>query len=152
MSDGRSSNLYLDYLENIKDLFCFFKIDSSGRMSVAQLRNIIKRISRHIPGINLEPLIHEIEMNFDGFMRVEDLANLMCREFSEQDDERDLINAFIILDRDKDGFLSKKELATALSQLGDGFTEKEIQEIINQVDSDSGGKINFMEFARLMTM
>ena len=151
--DHRSSFVYLDYLQSIEELLSTFDSNTKGKVSPSEVQAILAKISRNVPGINLEPLINEITQNFTGCIRVEDLVDLMWNGITDQDYyEKDLVNAFLILDNDKDGFISKKELTIALSQLGDNFSEEEVQELMDEVDVDCDGKINFIEFAKLMTL
>lgn len=58
--------------------------------------------------------------------------------------------AFEIFDRDKDGKISKKELGTIMRNLGQTPTEVELTEMINEVDIDGNGTIDFREFLGLM--
>ncbi len=58
--------------------------------------------------------------------------------------------AFEIFDRDKDGKISKKELGTVMRNLGQNPTEVELTEMINEIDIDGNGTIDFREFLRLM--
>lgn len=58
--------------------------------------------------------------------------------------------AFDLFDQDKDNFISTKELGDVLKKLGRELTEKELHEIISEVDDDKNGKIDFKEFLDLM--
>lgn len=58
--------------------------------------------------------------------------------------------AFSLFDRDGDGSITTKELATVIRSLGQNPTEAEIQDMINEVDTDGNGTIDFGEFLDLM--
>jgi len=58
--------------------------------------------------------------------------------------------AFEIFDKDRDGKISKKELGTVMRNLGQNPTEVELTEMINEVDIDGNGTIDFREFLGLM--
>lgn len=58
--------------------------------------------------------------------------------------------AFEIFDKDRDGKISKKELGTVMRNLGQSPTEVELTEMINEVDIDGNGTIDFREFLGLM--
>lgn len=58
--------------------------------------------------------------------------------------------AFEIFDRDKDGYITIKELGEIMKNLGQSPSEAELQDMINEVDIDGNGNIDFKEFLGLM--
>eukprot|EP01026_Neomeris_dumetosa_P037565 TRINITY_DN30455_c0_g1_i1.p4 TRINITY_DN30455_c0_g1~~TRINITY_DN30455_c0_g1_i1.p4 ORF type:complete len:150 (-),score=34.44 TRINITY_DN30455_c0_g1_i1:512-961(-) len=58
--------------------------------------------------------------------------------------------AFALFDKDGDGTITTKELGTVMRSLGQNPTEAELQDMINEVDSDGSGTIDFPEFLNLM--
>jgi calmodulin len=58
--------------------------------------------------------------------------------------------AFQVFDKDNDGMITTKELATVMRSLGQNPTEQEIQEIIKMYDKDESGTIDFNEFFNLI--
>ena len=58
--------------------------------------------------------------------------------------------AFEIFDKDKDGFITIKELGEIMKNLGQNPTDAELQDMINEVDIDGNGNIDFKEFLGLM--
>ena len=59
--------------------------------------------------------------------------------------------AFDIFDKDKDGYITIKELDQIMKKLGQAPTESELQNMINEVDIDGNGTIDFREFLGIMT-
>lgn len=55
-----------------------------------------------------------------------------------------------MFDKDGDGTISAKELGIVMKQLGLNPTEDEIMEMMNEVDEDGNGEINFTEFLTIM--
>ena len=58
--------------------------------------------------------------------------------------------AFDILDKDKDGYITIKELKQIMKNLGQAATEAELQYMINEVDINGSGTIDFREFLGIM--
>eukprot|EP00434_Breviolum_minutum_P027559 symbB.v1.2.024376.t1/scaffold2304.1/size82843/2 len=69
------------------------------------------------------------------------LVNEQIAEFKE---------AFSLFDKDGDGTITTKELGTVMRSLGQNPTEAELQDMINEVDADGNGTIDFPEFLSLM--
>ena len=60
--------------------------------------------------------------------------------------------AFSLFDKDGDGTITTKELGTVMRSLGQNPTEAELQDMINEVDADGNGTIDFPEFLTMMAM
>ena len=58
--------------------------------------------------------------------------------------------AFNLFDKDSDGVITVKELGSAMRSLGQNPTEKELAEMINEVDLDRNGALEWEEFLKLM--
>jgi calmodulin len=56
---------------------------------------------------------------------------------------------FDLFDKNKDGSIVTKELGDVMIALGANPTQSELQEMINEVDKDGPGKIEFKEFLEL---
>ncbi|KAI9332063.1 hypothetical protein BDR26DRAFT_869592 [Obelidium mucronatum] len=58
--------------------------------------------------------------------------------------------AFSLFDKDGDGTITTKELGTVMRSLGQNPTDGELQDMINEVDGDGNGNIDFEEFITMM--
>ena len=58
--------------------------------------------------------------------------------------------AFKIFDRNNDGQITQDELKLLLNNIGQKPSDSEIQDMINEIDIDGDGKINFDNFITLM--
>eukprot|EP00094_Tigriopus_californicus_P002958 TCALIF_02850-PA protein Name:"Similar to Calmodulin (Pneumocystis carinii)" AED:0.11 eAED:0.11 QI:350/0.5/0.4/0.8/1/1/5/0/217 len=61
-------------------------------------------------------------------------------------------DAFFEFDTDHDGVINCKELGQVLKALGLNPTEAELQDMVNEVDKDGTGSIDFPEFLAMMAM
>lgn len=62
----------------------------------------------------------------------------------------DLVEAFNIFDKDKDGFITVKELESATLALGYNLTNEEIRNLVSNYDKDASGNVDISEFRALM--
>ncbi|XP_060102007.1 calmodulin-like [Heteronotia binoei] len=81
----------------------------------------------------------------------------MAHELSEEQIAV-LKEAFSHFDKDGDGNITPEELGKALRSLehvlihlGEKFTDEKMEAMIEEVDADGNGKVNYQEFLRLMT-
>ncbi|KAL3846704.1 hypothetical protein ACJMK2_017672 [Sinanodonta woodiana] len=58
--------------------------------------------------------------------------------------------AFSMFDKDGDGTITTKELGTVMRSMGQNPTEEELANMIDDVDVDGNGRIDFNEFVTMM--
>ena len=86
------------------------------------------------------PFLPSFQQNFNTNM-ADQLTEEQIAEFKE---------AFSLFDKDGDGTITTKELGTVMRSLGQNPTEAELADMINEVDADGNGTIDFPEFLTMM--
>ncbi|XP_046933684.1 calcium-binding protein 5 isoform X1 [Lynx rufus] len=78
-----------------------------------------------------------------------------CIPFQErplgQDEIEELREAFLEFDKDRDGFISCKDLGNLMRTMGYMPTEMELTELGQQIRMNLGGRVDFDDFVELMT-
>ncbi|KAM3273876.1 hypothetical protein ACQJBY_043195 [Aegilops geniculata] len=72
---------------------------------------------------------------------MDELSQEQIQEFRE---------AFKLFDKDGDGTITTKELGTVMRSLGQHPTEGELKDMVEEVDADGSGTIDFNEFLGLV--
>ncbi|GBG72464.1 hypothetical protein CBR_g12038 [Chara braunii] len=63
---------------------------------------------------------------------------------------KELMDAFQVFDADRSGMISADELVVLFKSIGIQLTEEETSSMINEVDSNGSGTLEFIEFVRMM--
>lgn len=58
--------------------------------------------------------------------------------------------AFSLFDQDRDGKITSRELGTVMRSLGQTPSESEVADMINEIDMDNDGTVDFPEFLTMM--
>ena len=73
----------------------------------------------------------------------------MLNEISSQK-KNEYLETFKIFDKNNDGQITQDELKQLLNNIGQKPSDSEIQDMINEIDIDGDGKINFDNFITLI--
>ncbi|GKV04279.1 hypothetical protein SLEP1_g16455 [Rubroshorea leprosula] len=104
-------------------------------------------------GLNFEDFValhQSLDETLFGFDSKEEEAVESTAAISQE--ESDLTEAFKVFDEDGDGFISAKELQVVLGKLGlpEGREISRVEQMINSVDSNKDGQVDFFEFKNMM--
>ena len=96
----------------------------------------------------MESTINTLDMNGNNYIDyTEFLAASMDQKIFMK--EENLRHAFSYFDKDKDGLITVKELRNILQDT-EAISDQELEEIIQEADSNSDGTVDFEEFLSMM--
>ncbi|KAG7155393.1 Troponin C-like 6 [Homarus americanus] len=102
---------------------------------------------------HLQEVISETDEDGSGEIEFEEFAALAAKFLSEEDEEalkKELKEAFRIYDRGGNGYITVHTLKEILRELDNKLTEDNLDSIIEEVDEDGSGTIDFNEFMKMM--
>ena len=67
----------------------------------------------------------------------------MMAKKHQVDPEQELREAFRVFDKNGDGFISAEELRIVMTSLGERLTDKEVDDMLKEADSNNDGKIDY---------
>ncbi|XP_072032931.1 neo-calmodulin-like [Amphiura filiformis] len=82
-------------------------------------------------------------IDFRSFIKV------MAKKMQAVDFEVEIKEAYRVLDKDGNGFVSVKEFRYIMSHAVDNLLEGELQEMIEDLDRDGDGQIDYEDFAHI---
>jgi len=147
-----SKNQDMDMLRNaeFKEAFDEFDTDGSGTISPEELLGVLRAMGQNPTEDELLNLVMEVDIDGNGTIEFEEFLNMMKKKANETDEEADLREAFKIFDRNKDGWITMKELKKVASMLGTMLTKEELDEFMAEADADGNGKLDYDEFVKML--
>ncbi|GAB2300416.1 Calcium-dependent protein kinase 19 [Dionaea muscipula] len=143
-----AENLSEEEIVGLKEMFNNMDTDRSGTITLEELKVGLERLGSNLSEGEIQQLMDATDVDKNGTIDyIEFITATMHRHRLEK--EENLFKAFQFFDKDNSGFITRDELRQAMTQyqMGDEAT---IDEIINDVDTDKDGRINYQEFVDMM--
>ncbi|KAL8601458.1 hypothetical protein ACOMHN_000400 [Nucella lapillus] len=130
--------------------FQLFDKKGNGLVSTKELPNVFKSLGLHVDGENLKDWADEVDEEAQGCISWNQFKPMFEMQLKEESDERELREAFRVLDKGNKGVIPVEDLRWLLKSLGDDLTEDEIEDMISETDTDCSGTVDYDEFRHLM--
>lgn len=94
----------------------------------------------------LDEIIAEVDVDGSGQIEFEEFATLAARFLVEEDAEamqQELKEAFRLYDKEGNGYITTDVLREILRELDDKITPDDLDQMIEEIDSDGSGTVDF---------
>ncbi|PAA55465.1 hypothetical protein BOX15_Mlig024099g1 [Macrostomum lignano] len=130
--------------------FNHFDLDGSGTINVQEMVTGLQLMGQCPTPSDVQNMMMQADQNHDGQVDFLEYVRVThARVQPPQAVQNDLMTAFRVFDRDGSGYLDANELRAVLCQRG--MKESDFDHVMSLVDLDRDGRINYNEFAGLMT-
>ncbi|KAK2584467.1 hypothetical protein KPH14_006842 [Odynerus spinipes] len=153
--DMEEIELSKDQLKHLRMAFDTFDPEKKGAIQTAMVPTILEMLGHETRGVNLQDMIAEYDMWGSGELKFEDFSKLASRFMEEDTDteamKQELREAFRIYDKEGNGYITTDVFRDILHELDDQLSPEELDMIIEEVDTDGSGTLDFEEFMEVMT-
>ncbi|KAJ0086890.1 hypothetical protein Patl1_09483 [Pistacia atlantica] len=143
-----AENLSTEEIKGLKEMFNNMDTDGSGTITYEELKDGLSRLGSKLTEAEIRQLMDAADVDKSGTIDYTEFITATMQRHKLEKEEH-LYEAFQYFDKDSSGFITREELRQAMTQHGMG-DEATIDEIIEDVDTDKDGRINYEEFATMM--
>ncbi|OQR81658.1 kinase [Thraustotheca clavata] len=147
---ARTANIDM-YME----VFLLFDQDNSGSISKEELTNAMHALGQRLTPAEIDSIMQMADVDGDGGISFDEFVSLMNSSLFKWGtiDEHDMQMAFQIFDTNHDGFISADELSYVINMFGNAtpLSKADITELMQSIDTNGDGKIDYNEFVALMS-
>ena len=104
--------------------------------------------------ISFQEIVDEIDEDGSGELEFPEFIQLAAKFLVEEDEEQmkwELKEAFRIYDKQGNGYITTPVLKEILREIDSTLSEDNLDQIVDEVDEDGSGTVDFDEFMSMMT-
>ena len=128
--------------------------DEEGAIPAENVGPILSMMGMKVKPASVREIIEDIDENRSGLLEFSEFCQLAAKFLVDEDEEalkKELKEAFRIYDKECMGYISTEALKEILRELDSKLTEEDLNNIIEEVDEDGSGTLDFDEFMEMMT-
>jgi calmodulin len=110
----------------------------------------MKSLGANPTDAELQRMMKQVDENGDNEIDFDEFLVLMSSNKSSIDPDSELRAAFAVFDEDNSGSISRKEMKKLMKKLGQALSDEELDAMMEEVDTDKDGQIDFEEFKSMM--
>ncbi|NWU14060.1 CABP4 protein, partial [Cephalopterus ornatus] len=153
---GKERDLSPEELDGLLDAFKEFDTDQDGYISYKDLGECMRTLGYMPTEMELIEISQHIKMRMGGRVDFEDFVQMMGPKLREETAHmvgvRELKIAFREFDMNGDGEISTAEMREAIAALlGEQLKAQEVDEILQDVDLNGDGHVDFDEFVMMLS-
>merc|ERR1712241_605079 len=151
---NEATGLATDEIKCLKVCFALFDTKKVEFLSADDLGEIMRAMGFRPTEEELKDLLAEIDEDGSGEIEFPEFCQL-CATFLVEDPDletmkRELKDAFRIYDKEGQGFITNDTLRALIGELLAPLTDEELDGIIEELDEDGSGSMDFDEFCEMM--
>ncbi|XP_070139467.1 uncharacterized protein TpnC41C isoform X1 [Drosophila kikkawai] len=138
----------------LRNAFNAFDPEKNGYINTAMVGTILSMLGHQLDDATLADIIAEVDEDGSGQIEFEEFTTLAARFLVEEDAEAmmaELKEAFRLYDKEGNGYITTGVLREILRELDDKLTNDDLDMMIEEIDSDGSGTVDFDEFMEVMT-
>ncbi len=139
-----------EQIQEFKEAFSLYDKDGDGTIRTIDLGTVMRSLGVNPTEVELQDMINEVDPDGNDTIDFPEFLTMMVRKMYGAKDEEQIIEAFMVFDRDCNGWISVAELRHVMTNLGGQLTDEEVDEMIAEADVDSDGMITCEEFVKMM--
>ena len=130
--------------------FLQFDKNGDGFISTEELGTCLRSLGFHIEEKNLKELMEEFDRNNEGKVSFDEFYHVVNVRMKNPLTEDELKDSFALFDKDNSGKISSAELKKALTTWGEKLSDDQVNEFIEDADTNGDGELDITELTRLL--
>ncbi|XP_063983435.1 troponin C, isoallergen Bla g 6.0201-like isoform X2 [Diachasmimorpha longicaudata] len=136
--------------------FDTFDKEKKGVIKTSEVQTILDMLGVEADAMaELDDAINEVDTFGSGELKYEDFCTVAAKFMEEDVDvealKSELKEAFRLYDREGNGYITTDTFREILCEIDENLTDEQLDMIIEEIDADGSGTLDFEEFVEAMT-
>eukprot|EP00800_Vazella_pourtalesii_P021361 TRINITY_DN78_c2_g1_i2.p1 TRINITY_DN78_c2_g1~~TRINITY_DN78_c2_g1_i2.p1 ORF type:complete len:168 (-),score=34.22 TRINITY_DN78_c2_g1_i2:941-1402(-) len=137
-------------IKELAEMFKNFDKDGDGKITFDELKEELRNIGDFKSDKEILQMIREVDLDKNGTIEFNEFAIYFDKQIGDMQTRREEMKiTFNTFDINGDGFITFEELKTVFSSLGEEMDVENMKHMIQKVDLNHDGKLDFCEFTKL---
>ncbi|XP_048258892.1 calmodulin-like [Haliotis rufescens] len=137
-------------IQELKKLFDKYDRDKGGKITTSELGAMLTSLGHEMTLEEVEEIINQFDKDGNKTMDFEEFQNMMLKKVEDAKFSKEIITDFKKYDLNGDGFISPNELREVIRVRGERLSNAEVDAMMQTVDLNQDGKVNYEEFVKVM--
>jgi len=117
--------------------------EGKGEIPSSMLGTVMKNLGHNLKPDQLQEAIEAVDADCSGWIDFDEFLALMAKKTKEAEDEQELREAFRVFDKNNKGVIETSDLKVIFKTLDPDMSDDEVENIIDDVDEDGSGTVDF---------
>jgi len=151
---GEATSLEVDEIKVLKLCFNLFDTKKQEFLDADDLEDILRVFGFRPSKEELQEILEEIDEDGSGEIEFGEFCQLCAKFLVEEPDEEtmkaELKDAFRMYDKEGNGFISTGQIREILKEVDPNIKDEDLDDVIDEIDEDGSGNLDFEAFCRLI--
>jgi len=138
----------------LRSAFDAFDAEKRGAISLETTGIILNMMGFFMNTDELASVVKDLDEDKSGQLEFDEFVTLSARFLIDEDEDTfklELKEAFRMYDKNCNGYITTDDLREILTELDPELSRQEVDGIVEEVDEDKSGTVDFDEFLAMMT-
>ncbi|XP_067873748.1 calmodulin-like protein 4 [Heterodontus francisci] len=141
-----------DQIQEFKECFSLYDKTRKGKISAGDLITVMRCLGTMPTPAEVERHLQQHKIGRNGELEFSTFLMIIHQQRQQEDPQREILEAMLMTDKQKRGFITATELRTKLTQLGEKLTNKEVDDLLREANITPNGVVEYEDFIQTITL
>ncbi|KAG0620479.1 hypothetical protein M758_4G219100, partial [Ceratodon purpureus] len=136
--------------DEIRLAFELFDTRKVGRLCYRDLKVAMRALECHVKKAEVKHLMEKYSKDDNNEIGLDEFMQIMLTKYKDKDPELNILKVFSVFDEEGKGKISIKNIRKVARELGEVFTDEQLEAMIEEFDKDEDGFVTKDEFYNIM--